>query len=328
MQAAKLSVIVITFDSLESVLPLLRALSRQTARERMEVIVAAPAGLSIDDNDDAFAPFARHQVLTCEGEVTTSTLRAAGVRAATAPVVAFTEEHCFPAARWAETFIERHREPWAGVGGVFVNGNPSTGASWANFLIEYGPLADPLESGEVDLIAGHNSSYKRDLLLAYGDRLADALDVEPATQWELQTQGHRFFNDSRAKCVHYNVSRFGASVRLRFHCGRLFAGNRAKEWSTFKRLTYAIAWPLIPCVRLWRMRRIAQRIGETGRVARLSPLIAMLLAVDAFGEMVGYLTGPGRSLDHLTDIEIHRERYLHPRDRSRYLHYGLEAVPA
>jgi hypothetical protein len=327
MSSPELSVIVITLDTIQPLKRLLQALSRQTARSRIEIVLAGPDDLSVDNAEHEFADFGGHQVIQCPGSLSTSVLRAVAIRAAKAPVIALTEEHCFPARHWAETFIERHREDWAGVGGVFVNGNPATIASSTNFLIEYGPVAHPLPSGEIGLIAGHNSSYKRDVLLDnYGDRLEGMLDVEPAMQWDLQAKGHRFFNDDRAKAVHYNVSRFDASVRLRFHCGRLFAGHRASRWRVLKRLAYTVASPLIPVVRLCRTWCNAHRIGMAGRFLRMSPLVALFLCLDGLGECVGYLAGPGRSLAELEDMEMHRERFLHPQDRPQYLQHCLEAA--
>jgi len=97
-------------------------------------------------------------------------------------VVAFTEDHSFPTPVWAEALIARHREPWAAVGPAFLNGNPQTLRSWTNLLIEYGPWLDPLEAGVRDHIPPHNSSYKRDLLLAYGDELQGLVE---ASRWDL-----------------------------------------------------------------------------------------------------------------------------------------------
>lgn len=77
----------------------------------------------------------------------TARARAAGVRAATAPVVALAEDHAFPAPGWAEAFIERHGEGWAAVGPVISNANPRSATSWANLLIEYAPWLEGARGG-------------------------------------------------------------------------------------------------------------------------------------------------------------------------------------
>ena len=325
MNEPAISVVVITRDSVESVRGLMSALRKQTAISQMEVVLVGPEGLSCGNEDATFDGFACHQVVRVPQSGSLSQLRAAGVRASRGSVIAFTEEQCFPQPRWAQTFVERHAESWAGVGPVFCNGNPGSALSWANFLIEYGPAAEPLSSGHAPLIAGHNSSYKREVLTQFGDELAGQLNAEPAMQLQLQAKGERFFNDSSAKCVHINVSLFRPSLGLRFHCGRLFAGHRRRDWSIARRLAYTLAWPLIPWVRLQRTWRTTQRIGQTGRFWRILPLLVLLLYFDAFGEAMGYLSDAGDSMQRLADIEIHRELYLRNVDREAYL--ALQSKP-
>jgi Glycosyl transferase family 2 len=53
----------------------------------------------------------------------TARARATGVRHASAPVVALTEDHAYPAPGWAEALINAHKEGWAAVGPVMANAN-------------------------------------------------------------------------------------------------------------------------------------------------------------------------------------------------------------
>jgi hypothetical protein len=70
------------------------------------------------------------------------------VRAASAPIVVFCEDHAFPDPTWAEALIVAHRRPYAAVGPVVRNANPSTVISGADCLIGYGPwleISQPCE---------------------------------------------------------------------------------------------------------------------------------------------------------------------------------------
>ena len=96
------------------------------------------------------------------------------MREASAPIVVFTEDHCFPEPEWAAALLARHAEPWAAVGPVLRNANPETTVSWADLLIAYGPWLAPGVAGPKDHLPGHNSSYKTSVLREYGDRLAPA----------------------------------------------------------------------------------------------------------------------------------------------------------
>lgn len=305
-----LSVVMISPDSFETIRTTATALRRQTVRDQLEIVVVGPRSMGTDLDPEDFSDFARWQFIEADRTDSSSEMRAAGIRAASAPIVALTEDHCFPARGWAEALIARHAEPWGGVGALFSNANPESILSWANFIIEYGDWIDPERGGEIHHIGGHNSSYKKDLLLAYGDRLPDILEAESAMQWDLADRGQRFYLEPKAGMIHLNFTLFRPSIKLRFCGGRLFAANRARGWSFAKRLLYTLASPLIPLVRSWRLARTLVNSGRSGLLLRVLPTLMVLLAFDGLGEMVGYASGSGSCMQWLTDIEFHRQRFL------------------
>lgn len=304
-----LSVVMLTPDSGGSLRRTIAALGAQTISRAMELVFVAPvaADLRIDSRD--LAVFGATEVVEIGPMTSTAAARAAGVRAARATLVAFAEDHCFPMPGWAEALVSAHRAPWAGVGPVMRNANPETATSWANLLVEYAPWLDPIPAGEYEHIPGHNSSYKRDVLLTCGDALAEILEAESILQWHLRDGGHRFAIEPAARTCHENFSKVGASFPLRFHSGRLFAASRAREWSVGRRAFYTCASPLIPALRLARTLPVARRIGVP-LTPRLVFLLALLLTLDGLGELVGYATGSGGAMRRLTDLEFHRERYV------------------
>ncbi len=305
-----LSVVMVTPDSFETLRTTSTALRRQTVCDRLEVVVVGPSSVRVDLDEEALSDFASWQFVEVAKTDSSSEMRAAGIQAASAPVVALTEDHCFPARGWAEALIARHAEPWAGVGALFSNANPGSTVSWANFVIEYGDWIDPGKGGEIHHIGGHNSSYKRDLLLAYGDRLPDILEAESAMQWDLARQGQRFYLEPRARMIHLNFARFRPSIQLRFCGGRLFAANRARQWSLGKRLFFTLASPLIPLIRTSRCVRTLIDSGRSDLLPRVLPTMMLLLTFDGLGEMMGYASGSGNSMQWLTGIEFHRQRFL------------------
>jgi hypothetical protein len=310
-----LSVIVIVPDRFETVARTVVCLAAQTARHRLELVFVSPnPGLALPQ--DFAASFCGWTLVHVTGLTSTADARAAGIRGARAPLVAFVEDHCFPTATWADALIGAHAEPWAGVGPVVFNANPATRVSWANLLIEYGPWLAPRGHREWPHIPGHNSCYKRAVLLSCGDRLGALMEAESVLQWTLQRAGHRFTIEPSAHTRHENFSRFGASLGLRFHGGRLFAASRRQEWSVARRLLYAAGAPLIPILRAWRARRDQSRVGAAARRPGLLIVTFALLVADASGELVGYLAGAGDSAARLSDLEFHRERFLTERDRA------------
>jgi hypothetical protein len=307
----ELSVIMLTPDSGASLRRTIRALAAQSVRDRIELVFVMPLASQFAIEPDLLAPFAPHQIVEIGSMTSTALARAAGVRAARAPLVAFAEDHSFPMEGWASALIEAHRGPWAGVGPVIRNANPGTRMSWVNLLVEYAPWLDPIPAGEYDHIPGHNSSYKRDVLISCGDALPDILEAESVLQWDLRRRGHRFAIAPAARTCHENFSKPGASFALQFHSGRLFAANRARDWSPARRAFYTMAAPLIPVVRFTRMLGAMKRIGLR-RSPALVTLVALMLTTSGAGELVGYASGSGRSNRRLTDHEFNRERFIKP----------------
>lgn len=301
-----MSVIILTPDSYDTIRKTMNCLRAQTVRNQLEIIVVAPSTSGLNGEPE-LKDFNRVRLVEVGPMNSTAVARAAGVREATAPVIALAEDHSFPEPQWAEALIAAHRGPWAAVGPAMGNANPQSALSWANLAIEYGPWLDPAPRGPIDHLPGHNSSYKRDLLLAYGSQLQAMLDAESVLHWNLRSQGHQLYLESSARTFHLNYSLVLPTIPLRFFGGRLFAASRSRGWTGLRRFLYAAASPLIPLV---RMRRVLRDLHRAGRLQlRMLPPLILALTSDAAGEMIGYLLGSGQAMCRLTDMEFHRHRF-------------------
>ena len=310
-----LSVIMVTPDRFERLRHTTRRLRQQSAAAELEIVVVAPSIAAAEVDERELTGFSSYRVIETGPTTSSAVRRAAGVRAASAPLIAFTEDHCLPEPGWARALIDAHREPWAAVGPAFLNGNPQSLTSWVNLLIEYGPWVSPVEAGRRDHIPPHNSSYKRALLLDYGDRLDGMLEAETVLQWDLRARGHQLYLEPAAVTRHFNISLPGATIPLRLAVGRMFGAARARDWPLPRRALYAAASPLIPLLRFVRLVPIARRCGG-GRIfpAVLPPLLAGLV-LDGLGELLGYALGGGDSVARVTGFEYDRERNMQPRER-------------
>lgn len=316
---AEMSVIMITPDNYWTVQRTMTHLRAQTARDQLEIVIAAPSADRLELDESVPADFAAVRIVEIGQMDSTARARAAGIRAATAPVVVLTEDHSFPEPGWADALIRAHREEWAAVGPVLLNANPRSLLSWANLVIEYNEWLDPRPGDVVSHVPGHNSSYKRDVLLSYGDDLEKWLEAETVLHWDLQARGHRLYLEPSAKLRHLNFSRLSSSLSLRFNGGRQFAGMRADGWPSVRRIFYAVAAPMIPFVRLRRILRELRRPGRRKElIPRLLPLLLTLLAFDAAGEMIGYALGVGSAAQKITEVDFHRERFMNRQDRQRH----------
>ncbi len=317
--APAMSVIVVTPDCFATIRAVLKHLRDQTVRDQLEIVMVAPSIEKLAADPEMWRDFSCVRVVEVGQSASISAARAAGVRGAAAAIVALVEDHSWPQPFWAEKLIAAHRQSCAAVGPVLVNGNPESLTSWTNLLIEYGAWIDPAAGGVQSHLPGHNSSYKRELLLDYGDRLESMLEAESVLHWDLRARGHELWLEAEAKTVHYNFSRVGPSLHLRFCIGRMFASARVRGWPLAKRLGYTLAAPAIPVLRFGRIVNLLRLPGRPRHLLpRLAPLLLLALVIDATGEFMGYLTGPGRAGEKLNDIEFDRSRNLNPADRRQF----------
>jgi hypothetical protein len=310
-----LSVIVVTPDCYATVRQTVNHLRAQSLRARMEVVLVGRSRDALRADEGEVGAFQAFRVVEV-GEVRSGAAGyAAGVRHAAAPIVVFAEDHSYPAAGWAEALERAHRDGWAAVGPVVANANAPGAIAWADFLLGYGPWLDPTPAGPVEFLPGHNSSYKRDVLLAYEPALEQWLEAESTLHWDLRARGHRLYLESAARTHHFNFSRASAWLPATFFSARTFAGRRAHAWRRTRRLAYACASPLIPLVRLRRCVRDLRRSRPRPALSPILPALVVALVVSAVGETIGYLLGPGDAPERVSRYEFHRDRQVSAVDR-------------
>ncbi len=259
--------------------------------------------------------FAGHQVVELGTMQQIGRANAAGVRHARAALVALAEDHCFPEPDWAEHLIQAHEGPWAAVGPAVRNANPATAVSWADLFIGYGPWLEPVARGEADFLPGHNTSYKRGLLLEYGERLESMLGAETLLHWDLRSKGHRLYLEPSVRVAHTNFSLWSSWLPVQLLNGRAFAGARRKAMTPSLRLLYILGSPLIPLVRMFRTIRLTRASTLRARLLTTLPALMIGLALDGVGQLVGYVLGPGDAPERLASFEFARVNHVTERDR-------------
>lgn len=307
----EMSVVLVTPDRYDTIRKTMHHLRAQTVRDQLEIVIVAPSAKGLNLDESELQEFCQFRVVEV-GEINSvGRAWAAGVRASTAGIVVFTEDHCYPEPGWAEALINAHQGPWDAVGPVMGNANPASLISWANFFVAYGRWAERAVAGETDDIPPHNSAYKRVTLLEYGGALESMLEVESLLHQDLRTKGYRLYWEPGAKTFHVNYTVVSSWIRAEFHYGRLFGAARAQTWSLLKRLIYIFVGPLIPFVRL---RRVLTEIHRTGKERDLLPMILPAVfigvAAAATGEMFGYALGAGAASRGKWNLEFHRYRHL------------------
>ena len=316
-----LAVILVALDGYGPIGETLRHLGAQTARARLELVIVARAATDFAlpaDVHECFGAVRMIEAGTAGDIEPVAAARAAGIRQATTPIVALTEDHAYPAPGWAAALIAAHGAPWAAVGPTIGNANPDSGLSWANLLLSYGRWLAPVTGGVIDDVPGHNSSYKRASLLSFGPALEGLLEREGALHRELRAAGYQLYLETAARTDHQNFSRLSSSLALRFHAARLFGASRASDadWSRARRLLYCVAGPLLPLLRLRALLPDLRRVARAhALLPRIAPALIAVLLAHGVGEVVGYAWGAGTAPRRLAAFEFDREQHLARRER-------------
>jgi glycosyltransferase involved in cell wall biosynthesis len=316
--------VVIVADHYEIIRKTIRHLRTQTVSRQLEIVIVTQSKGALGLDDAEIADFLRVRVVEVEAILPLSVALAAGIRQASAPVIVTAESHSYPGPGWGQALIEAHKQPWVAVGPVIGNANPDSIISWANLFLDYGGCVETTAVGEVDYLPGHNTSYKREIILQYGSKLEAMMDSEILLHWDMRSKGYRLLLEQAAKTYHLNVNRLSSWLSERFYTGRRFAATRARDWSPLRRLLYAGGAPLIPLVRL---SRVLQDIRSSTRrrelLPRVVPPLIVGLTVSALGELIGYVFGAGEAVERLAKMELHKVRHVTESDRQR-----LQAVVA
>jgi hypothetical protein len=309
MTSPQLSAVLVVGSQRARAQRVLEALAEQTAAASIEVVV-----VDLAPNDvPRLEPLGLRVVYSSRPDIDRwGSARVAGVRQASGPIVAFIEDHCFPARNWAEFVIEAHRGPWAAVGYAFTNANPESYVSRSSLLARYGQFVHPARRGPAHLVGGNNVSYKREVLLEFGPALEALLTIDFNLQEILAKRGVPMFVEARALAAHQNFTSVISECRTGHAYCRVLAARRAEtqSWSTARRVTYGLGAPLgSPTIRLTRLlsglrgRRELWRISAAGL-----PVIVVEYLADALGESLGYLVGAGASEREALRWELETDR--------------------
>jgi hypothetical protein len=226
-------------------------------------------------------------------------------------------------AGWAEALVEAHHGPHAAVGGEIYNMSSAAGFADPIYLMGHGFWVPPAQKGEVDLLPSHDTCYKRDVLIGYGDQLGELLMAEPVLMWKLRADGHRLLLDPAVKSMHgYTVNPLTLVAFYAWNRCLGFARAKVFEWAWWRRLLHVVLAPLIPG---WRVLRLFAYLIRRHPVRLPTflvgwPIILLAQSSAALGEAMGVLLGKGNvetlfTQSHLRGLRWKAERPAQPASR-------------
>ena len=165
--AADISVVIATFRPGSMINDCISALLDQRGPHAAEIIV-------VDSSADGTSARLRREfpsitVVALHRQTHQSLARSVGIRHATAPFIAITDQDCVPASDWFQRLLSRHNEGHYGaVGGAILNGTPHSIVGTASYLIEFNEYIPVGESRLVPMIPHCNICFRREIFQTVG----------------------------------------------------------------------------------------------------------------------------------------------------------------
>ncbi len=301
---------VVVTDRFDTVRDVVRAVAAQTVRDQIELVLVCPSEAELGLESELVAGIGSVRVVEAEPLAPITVPCAAGIAAASAPLVFVGETHSFPEPDCLERLLAAHaRGNYAVVMPQLLNANAGRASSWANVFVTYRDWLPPA-GGEVTSVSTHNGCFRRDLLVAYGARLPEMLDFGSGLDAEFRAQGYGLLLEPSARLPHLNVATLGGWIADRFLVARIYADAKARSWSRVRRLLYCLAGPLIAPLIVARVLRSPQWAEHRAAMpSGTLPGVVFSALVIAVGEMCGYVAGSGSAPRRIAKYEIHRARY-------------------
>ncbi len=243
-----------------------------------------------------------------------SILRTKAVEIARGEVIAFVEDHAYVASGWLETLIKDFRAGYVGVGGVPETLNPGVGISDAVTLMNFGFFYPTTEPRTYYILPGHNSAYRRDLLLSFGELLPTLITSEALLNTKIIEKGYTLLLDPGARFLHLNEETLSMVTISYYYWNHCFGEGRARlfGWPWWRRILQGLAIPLVPFARYIKYMRYFWRHDRKSILILLRYTGVFLYAqsVAAIGLAVGCIFGARDAEIKFRDYELNASRKL------------------
>jgi hypothetical protein len=292
-----ISAVIATTQSWPEVEPCLDSLHAQVDTAGGEILLGDGSPLGIPP--PARARYSRLRILHRPG-ASVFRLRAEAVEQSRGAIVAVSEDHCVVAADWCERILAAHcaHPDAAAIGGAVENGATASWIDWASFFLVNGASMPPLGVGGRRTIALQaNVSYKRNALPPRAHVLGQ---MEWILNQDLRRGGGMLVSDDRILVTHVQSLGIGPTCRIHYDDGRTIASFRLERMGTVERWCRIAACPLMPPLLL--ARTLVQVLAKRRRIATVMaslPWMLVLTSCKAWGNLLGFLFGPGTSPEHI-----------------------------
>ncbi len=290
--------VVLATDNYERGRQLIESVLRQTIADRIELVLATSSPDEVRERTAGLEGFHSIVVVPQDTVVPLSRPRSAGVHASSAPYIFIAETHAYPDPDVCERIVELLAEGWSIVVPGLRNANPRNGISWGGFLSDYGAWSRALPAGETQRVPAHNTAFRREVLMDFGDDLEKAFGFGDGLHEGMKARGQKAWFEPVVVVEHVNIHRTRHWLRERYLSGVLIGGARSAKWPWSRRLLYVAASPLIPFVILSRVKGGVREVGRRETLPRSTyPILFGGAILKVVGEVRGYLFGTNEKIE-------------------------------
>ncbi len=249
-----------------------------------------------------------------KGSLSLSNLRLKAVEAGRGEIIAFTEDHAYVIPGWLESLTRGFEAGHGGVGSVPQVKNPGMGISDAVNIINFGFFPPITKPCTYYMLPGHNSAYRRDILLSFGDLLPILITTEVLLNSKMTENGFTLLLDPQAGYFHQNEESVAMVTKAYYYSNLCFGASRAElfGWRWWRRALQLLSTPLVPFVRylkymvyFWRHNRSNLPI-----LFRYTAVFFYTQSIAAIGLAIGCVFGAGNGEKNFLHYELNTSRSI------------------
>jgi glycosyltransferase involved in cell wall biosynthesis len=284
------SVIIVSYNSKNTIGDCLNSLKKQRAGIRFEIIV-------IDSSEDGAGEFVeKHfqsiRLYRFSKRKYPGDARNIGISLARGDIVAFIDADCVAEENWIEALTKAHERHYHAIGGAIGNANPTSYVGWGAYFCEFSRWMPETLRQPMDDIPTANMSYKKTLFERFGYFIEGTYSSDTEFNWRLAKHGIQLNFDPSIRVSHYNIQDVNRFITHEMFHGFSFAmvRTRSMRFSGLRRAAYSLSFPLIAV----RLGLKAIRFNLKNRVyfkqfVQTLPLTLLGVLCWTLGEAVGYV---------------------------------------
>ena len=303
MESPKISVIIPSYNSSETIVGCLECVKNQNVTETYEVIV-------VDSSSDGTekiisTKFPNFNLIHLHDKTIPAKARNIGAEKAAGEILAFTDSDCLVDKNWLQNILKNMDSGHHIIGGGVVNGRPENFISRAEYFIEFREFSIELPKRPIRFVPTCNFAIKKEIFENVGGFPNVRASEDTLFAFKLLEHGNIVIFDPEVKIKHLNRTKWRPYLKNQFLLGKYAAIVRKMVPMTGARfIKIPYAFPILPFVRTLRTVQFIFRSPVRKAFPQLVDFLSIypIFLLGAIVWSYGFFCG-ARTKENLNDIE-------------------------